>query len=330
VKPVEAGRHRPVDDREQTQAQKPASDGKKFMSLPFVLGEIWVALRRNVSMSVSVALVTMVSMFFLGLGILAQRQVDTMKDYWYDRVQVSIFLCTDKSDLPNCATGAVTDAQRKVLRSQLDVLKPLVKNVFPESQQEAYQHLKAQVKDSSTYSEITPAQMPESFRVQLSDPTKYEVITSAFAGAPGVADVQDQQRILDPLFNVLRGLSYGALGLAALMVLCSVLLVATTIRQTAFSRRRETGIMRLVGASAFNIHLPFILETLIAALAGSAMAIGLLWLLVRYGIGYLGGQLQVQTITTADLWPVTPVLVGTAAGLAMVTAWLTLRRYLRV
>jgi cell division transport system permease protein len=142
--------------------------------------------------------------------------------------------------------------------------------------------------------------------------------------------VQDQQRILDPLFNVLRGLSLGALGLAALMVLCSVLLVATTIRQTAFSRRRETGIMRLVGASAFNIQLPFILETLIATVVGTALAIGVLWAMVRYGIGYLGKKLPINFIGTADLVSVAPWLVLAAAGLAMLTAWLTLRRYMRV
>jgi cell division transport system permease protein len=300
------------------------------MRLQFILSEIWVALRRNLSMSISVALVTMVSVLFLGLGVLAQRQVDTMKDYWYDRVQVSIFLCTDKSDLPNCSTGAVTGPQRDQIRTQLDAMKPLVKSIFPESQQQAYDRLKAQYKDSATYSEITPAQMPESFRVQLSDPTKYDVITSAFIGAPGVGDVQDQQRILDPLFNVLKGLSLGALSLAALMVLCSVLLVATTIRQTAFSRRRETGIMRLVGASAFNIQLPFILETLIATVVGTALAIGVLWAMVRYGVGYLGKRLPINFIGTADLVLVTPWLVGAAAGLAMLTAWLTLRRYLRV
>jgi cell division transport system permease protein len=300
------------------------------MRLQFILSEIWVALRRNLSMSISVALVTMVSVLFLGLGVLAQRQVDTMKDYWYDRVQVSIFLCTDKSDLPNCSAGAVTDSQRAQIRSQLGAMKPLVRNVFPESQQQAYDRMKSQTKDSSTYSEITPDQMPESFRVQLSDPTKYDVITSAFIGAPGVGDVQDQQRILDPLFNVLRGLSLGALGLAALMVLCSVLLVGTTIRQTAFSRRRETGIMRLVGASAFNIQLPFILETLIATVVGTALAIGVLWAMVRYGVGYLGQRLPINFIGTSDLVLVTPWLVGAAAGLAMLTAWLTLRRYLRV
>jgi cell division transport system permease protein len=300
------------------------------MRLQFILGEIWVALRRNLSMSISVALVTMVSVLFLGLGVLAQRQVDTMKDYWYDRVQVSIFLCTSKSDLPNCTSGAVTPAQRTQIRSQLDAMKPLVKSVYTESQQQAYDRLKVQYKDNATYREITPDQMPESFRVQLSDPTRYEVITSAFVGAPGVGDVQDQRRILDPLFNVLRGLSFGALGLAALMVLCSVLLVATTIRQTAFSRRRETGIMRLVGASAFNIQLPFVLETLIATLVGSALAIGVLWSMVRYGIGYLGRRVPINFIGTADVWLVTPWLVAAAAGLAILTAWLTLRRYLKV
>ncbi len=300
------------------------------MRAQFILSELWVALRRNLSMSISVALVTMVSVLFLGLGVLAQRQVDTMKDYWYDRVQVSIFLCTAKSDLPNCATGAVTTAQRKDIRTQLDAMKPLVKDVYPESQQQAYNRLKQQYKDSATYREITPAQMPESFRVQLSDPTRYDVITSAFIGAPGVGDVQDQRRILDPLFNVLRGLSFGALGLALLMVLCSVLLVATTIRQTAFSRRRETGIMRLVGASSFSIELPFILETLIATLVGTALAIGFLWASVRYGIGYLGRQLPINFITTTDLRIITPWLVLAAAGLSVLTAWLTLRRYLRV
>jgi cell division transport system permease protein len=300
------------------------------MRLQFILGEIWIGLRRNASMAISVTLVTMVSVLFLGLGVLSQRQVDTMKDYWYDRVQVSIFLCTAKSDLPNCSAGAVTAAQRTEIRSQLAAMKPLVKGVFPESQLEAYNRLKAQYKDSPSYRDIKPEQMPESFRVQLSDPTKYDVITSSFIGAPGVGDVQDQRRILDPLFNVLRGLSFTALALAGLMVLCSVLLVATTIRQTAFSRRRETGIMRLVGASAFIIQLPFILETLAATLVGSALAIGLLYAMVRYGIGYLADKLPINFIGVTDVWTVTPLLLATAAVLAILTAWFTLRRYLRV
>jgi cell division transport system permease protein len=300
------------------------------MRLQFIFSEIWIGLRRNLSMAISVALVTMVAVLFIGLGVLTQRQVTTMRDYWYDRVQVSIFLCTAKSNQPNCSAGAVTEPQRAAIRSQLDGMKPLVENVFQESQLEAYNHFKDQQKDSTSFRDIKPEQMPESFRVQLSDPTKYGVISSSFIGAPGVGDVQDQRKILDPLFNVLRGLSFGALALAGLMVLCSVLLVGTTIRQLAFSRRRETGIMRLVGASAFVIQLPFILETLAATMVGSALATGGLWGLVRYGVGYLNDTLPFKFITTGDLWAVMPgVVVITALG-ATLTAWFTLRRYLRV
>jgi len=300
------------------------------MRLQFILSEIGIGLRRNLSMAISVALVTMVSVLFLGLGVLTQKQVDTMKDYWYDRVQVSIFLCTAKSNEPNCSVGAVTDAQRVAIRSQLGTMKPLVKDVFHESQQEAYNHVREQNKDSAGFGDIKPDQMPESFRVQLSDPTKYQVITSSFVGMPGVGAVNDQRRILDPLFNVLGGLSFGALTLAGLMVLCSVLLVGTTIRQLAFSRRRETGIMRLVGASAFIIQLPFILETLVATLVGAALGTGVLLTLVKFGANYLHQQLRIDFITTAQVWAVTPWIVGAAALLATLTAWFTLRRYLRV
>jgi len=300
------------------------------MRLHFILSEIGIGLRRNLSMAISVALVTMVSVLFVGLGVLTQRQVDTMKEYWYDRVQVSIFLCTDKSNQPNCSAGAVTGPQRAAIRSQLVAMKPLVENVFLESQQEAYEHFKEQVKDSSSFRDVKPEAMPESFRVQLSDPTKYAVISSSFVGAPGVGDVQDQRRILDPLFNVLRGLSLGAWALAVMMALCSLLLVGTTIRQLAYGRRRETGIMRLVGASAFIIQLPFILETLVATMVGSVLATGGLRGLVNYGVGYLDKTLAFKFITVSDVYVVMPLVVAGTALLTTVTAWFTLRRYLRV
>ena len=88
--------------------------------------------------------------------------------------------------------------------------------------------------------------------------------------------------------------------------------------------------MRLVGASAFIIQLPFILETLFATMVGSLLAIGLLWAMVRYGIGYLADKLPINFITVPDVWLVTPWLLATAAMLATLTAWFTLRRYLRV
>ena len=301
------------------------------MRLQFILSEIWIGLRRNMSMAISVVLVTMVSLFFLGFGLLAQRQVDTMKDYWYDRVQVSIFLCTKNSDTPSCAAGPVTAEQRDQIRTQLEEMKPLVKQVFHESPQEAYDRFKVQFKNSPIVDNVKPDQMPESFRVKLSDASKYAVISSSFQGAPGVEQVQDQRALLDKFFKALNVMSYCAVGLAAVMVICAALLMATTIRQTAFSRRRETGIMRLVGASSFVIQLPFVMETVIATVVGCGLAVGLLWAVVHYGVtGFLATILPIGFIGVGDVWVMTPWLVGSGAALAVVTSWFTLRRYLRV
>src|SRR5687768_10266915 len=120
------------------------------MRLQFILDEIIIGLRRNVVMAVSVVLVTVVSLFLLGLGFLAQKQVDTMKDYWYDKVQVSIFLCNAEDDSPSCADGAVTKAQKDQIKANLasPQLAGYVKTVYYESKQEAYNRFKKQFKDS--------------------------------------------------------------------------------------------------------------------------------------------------------------------------------------
>ena len=302
------------------------------MRLTFMLGELGNGLRRNVSMVVSVVLVTMISMYLLGLGLLAQRQADTMKDYWYERVQVSIFLCVDKSLYPNCAGKATTEGQRAQVRQQLTQMRPPVKEIFYESQADAYKRFKEQFRNSPLGDQATERAFADSFRVSLTDASKYDVIASSFQGAPGVGKVQDQKQLLDKFFTFMNVLSWGAIALSALMVLCATLLMATTIRQTAFSRRRETGIMRLVGASSLTIQLPFIMETVVAAVVGAGLAMGLLYATVRYGIsGYLSkALLDTAFIGVPDVIAIAPWVVGGVVVLAVCTSGFTLRRYLRV
>jgi cell division transport system permease protein len=303
----------------------------------FLLAEVGNGLRRNTSMFVSVVLVTMVSLFFLGSGLLAQQQVDTAKGYWYDKVQVSIYLCTaDSADVAACASGAATAQQRDQVRSDLEGLTPLVEEYWFESNEKAYERFQEQFRNSDVVENIPQESIPESFRVQLADPQKYDVVAAAFEGAPGVESVEDQRELVDKLFAFLNVVSVASVALAAAMVVCSVVLISTTIRLTAWSRRRETGIMRLVGASAFTIHAPFVVETVIATLLGAALAIGLLWAMVTYGVsGFLtellaGESGLVALVGSADVWLISPVLLLGAVALATVTSWLALRRYVRV
>ncbi len=301
------------------------------MQARFLFSEVGSGLRRNVSMAISVVLVTMVSMFLLGLGLLAQRQADTMKGYWYDRIQVSIYLCTDDSRQPNCENTAVTDAQKAAIQSQLKAL-PEVKQVFFESEQEAFDRFKQQFRNSPIAGNVQVGDIPQSLRVQLNDPTKYQVVTQQFEGAPGVATVQDQEKVLSKFFTIIRWITIFAVALAALMAACAALLMATTIRQAAFIRRREIGIMRLVGASNWTIRMPFLTEMVIVSGVGVLLAVGLLVALTNYVFeeGVIQIALSQAFIGVSDVWILAPWMLLGVIAIAVLTSVVTLRRYLRV
>ncbi len=303
------------------------------MRFQFVLSEVGLGLRRNITMTLSLILVTTVSLLLLGVGVLTQKQVGLMKNYWYDRVQVSIFLCDKNSTKPTCSSGEVTQAQRDQMQADLasPQLAPYVEAVYYESKQEAYQRFTAQYQDLAK--DLTAQDMPESFRVKLKDPQQYAVVAQMFRGRAGVDDVQDQSPVLQRLFSLLGGLKWSAWGLAAITLLSSVLLVATTIRLTAFTRRRETAIMRLVGASNLVVQMPFVLESMIAALVGALLAATILVAFTQLAIhGWLAGQLRFieNWVTWRDAMLVAPWMILVGMLIAGVSSFLSLRRYLKV
>ena len=178
---------------------------------------------------------------------------------------------------------------------------------------------------------MTAEQLPESFRVKLKNPENYNVVASEFKGAQGVENLVDFRDFLNRLFAVLNALLFGASLLAILTLLTAALQIFNTIRLAAFSRRRETGIMRLVGASSFYIQLPFILEGVIAALIGTGLGFGLLVLLHLRAIAYLERHIQITPyIGFGTLWSALFWMVLTGVSIAALASYLTLRRYLRV
>ena len=304
------------------------------MRLQFILSEIGVGLRRNLSMAVSVVLVTFVSLTFVGAAALLQTQIDLMKDDWYDKVEVSIFLCPQDSPVASCAGGEATADQIEALRAELEgeALADYVETVYFETKEEAFAAFSERFTDEWWAQGITADQMQASFRVALVDPEQYQVVSELFTGRQGVEEVQDQRQVIEPLILVLNRSSLVAAGLAAVMLLAAVLLITTTIRLSAMSRRRETGIMRLVGASNLFIQLPFMLEGAIAATLGALLAVGGLWLGVRFLIeDWLAESVSfIPYIGAEAVWAIAPWLVLVAFGLAAVSSVVTLSRYTKV
>ncbi|QKJ24761.1 ABC transporter permease [Aquiluna borgnonia] len=303
------------------------------MKLGFILSEMWAGIRSNLSMIISIILVSFVSLTFLAVTLLLQLQITQMKTYWYDRAQVAVYLCSDFSPEEACPAGGVTETQKIAIKQQLqsDVLSPYIEEFYFESKDDAYTKFIEQFADSQAAQYITAEQLNEAYWVNLKDPTQSELIVESFSGLDGVEEIKDQRSYLDEIFSFLNAGSLLAGGVAAVMLLSATLLIATTIRLSAHSRRREISIMRLVGASKFSIQLPFVLEGLLAAVMGGALASAVTVAITHYFVtGFLAQQLAFTSFfTVADALMITPYLIGVGSALAILSSALSIHRYLR-
>ncbi|WP_438854923.1 permease-like cell division protein FtsX [Agromyces sp. M3QZ16-3] len=303
------------------------------MRFGLVLAEAANGLRRNATMVISVVLVTFVSLTFVGTAALLQLQIAQMRGYWYDRAQVAVYLCTAVSTTEGCVDGEATPEQKEAVEAQLrgDTLAPFIDEYYFEDRDQAYANFQEQFAGTPAADYVTPDVLNETFWVNLTDPSQSAVLVESLAGMSGVEQVVDQRRYLDQIFDVLNAASYTAIAVAAVMLVAAALLIATTIRLSAFSRRKELGIMRLVGASNRFIQTPFVLEGIFAGLLGSLLAGGAVVAIVTFFVqGYLADSLSFTFVGLDDALLVVPLLVAVGVLLAAVSAAIAIRRYLRV
>lgn len=297
----------------------------------FVLQEIWIGLRRNLTMTVALIVVVAISLSMLGTGVLFIQQVNQTKSYWQSRVEISVYLCTANSANQSCK-GAATPAQVADIKQTLTSM-PQVQYAQYQSQQQAYTLFKQYFANDSSYvNTVSEKEMPASFEVKLKNPSAdYNVVASAVTGKAGVDSVIDEMTILNKFYKLLGGLQNGVFIVALILIVAAILLVGNTIRLSAFNRRRETGIMRLVGASNLYIQMPFLLEGIIAGLIGwviaSVLLVGVKSLLLNELQQYFSYNVGLSTM---DLVEVILLAMGVAIVLCGVTSFVTLRRYLRI
>jgi cell division transport system permease protein len=303
------------------------------MRSQFVFSEVLTGLRRNLTMTIALVVVVAISLSLLGTGLLFVKQVDNTRTYWQGKVQISIYLCTNTSPSTQCRqNGPATAAEIASIKSDLNNL-PQVETVYYQSQQQAYQNFKQDFsQDPSFVSTVTQGDIPNSFEVKLKNPNAdFNVVAGTVQGRPGVDDIVDDQSILSNFYNLLDGARNAVVIIAIILIIAAALLVANTIRLSAFNRRRETSIMRLVGASNFYIQLPFRMEGVIAGLVGWIIAAGLLVAVKMLGLDSLQSYFTFNVrLSTADLIEVVLLTMVVGVLLCGATSFLTLRRYLRV
>jgi cell division transport system permease protein len=306
------------------------------MQLRYIFSETGTGLKRNVSMTIALVVTIFVSLTLVGMGLLLNAQAQKAEKYWGSKLEITAYMCNQNSRSPHCTSGEVNDAQKTAIKQVLDT-HPEVASYKLETKEQAFEtwkrvYISKDKTEQEIFSTVTPEDMRESYRITLKDPNKYRGVESALVGMDGVDSVRDLRDVLDPIYFVINRMKWGAIGIAAFLLVAAIMQVGNTIRLAAFARRKEIGIMRLVGASNLYISLPFLMETLVAALVGVVAATGALGA-VMYLIVYGKLRSQSQIVEWVD-WHDAVVAAG---GIAVVGVLITLvptlvmtRKYLKV
>lgn len=296
------------------------------MRFGFLINEVLTGLRRNVTMTVAMILTTAISIGLFGGGLLVVRLADSSRTIYLDRVESQVFLNNDVSaNDPSCDADPCA-ALRKQIEDRDDV-----RSVRFLNRDQAYDDAIAKFPQ---YKDVAGKDaFPASFIVKLNNPEEHEDFDRSLVGQPGVLNVLNQKDLIDRLFAVLDGLSSVAFAVALVQAVGAILLIANMVQVAAYTRRTEVGIMRLVGASRWYTQLPFLLEAMLAAFLGVVISIlGLITvraLFLDQALNQFYEANLIARIDYADILYISPLLLFVALAMAGVTAYATLRLYVR-
>jgi cell division transport system permease protein len=293
------------------------------MRMAFVMSEVAAGLKRNLTMTIAMILTTGISLGFFGAALLGANQISEMKELYYDKLEVSVYLKDD-----------ITPPQRQSVETELKG-SPEVQSFQFLTKEQAFERFKRLFRGNpQLIANATPDDLPATYLVRMKDPERYTVLAQQFKGTAGIDQVQGQSEVLDRLFSTFSLVRNGAIVLAVLQAVAALLLISNTIQVAAFNRRVETGIMRLVGASRWYTQLPFMLEAAVAGIAGAALAvIGLFGLKYLLWDRALAEPVRSGIVPPLDigaiLW-VSPFVALVGVLLASIAAYVTLRLYVRL
>jgi cell division transport system permease protein len=299
------------------------------MRFNFVFREVVTGLRRNVTMTIAMVLTTAISLGLLGTGLLAVHTIDETQDIYGDRLELVVSLTLDVSTRDQDCSQSICAGLRDQLKAS-----PLVQSVTFENQQDAYARFQRLFQGQTLATLARPQGLPASLRVKLVNPNDTDSLRKMLQGKVGIKSITDQRDVVERLFSFLRSVRNVVFALALIEVIAAALLISNMVQLSAYNRRTEVGVMRLVGATRWYTQLPFLLEAAVTGVVGTAVAVGSLLagkaLFLDSAITNGFGNGVVPMLQYSDILAVSPWLFLLGIGIASITGYVTLRLYVRL
>ena len=237
----------------------------------YVLKNTILNMRRTPLLVFATIIAVLVSSFLVFTTLSARSIVENNTIRWQNGIHVVVFL-----------DDRVTSTAHKQLQESLESY-PEVRTVDYFSKLEAQEEFKALFKDQpELLAEVDYEILPSSLRINLNDPSNYNLIIERLDGNPAVKEIRTSGEAIERLLSLTDTLVISASAFAILIGFAAFILIINTLRLAAYAKKKEIKIMRLIGASSTYIRLPFIFEAVIESLIGTSIAVGFGWAVIEY------------------------------------------------
>jgi cell division transport system permease protein len=279
------------------------------------------SLTRNKTISIASIATVAATLFILGVFILTLMNINLGILGVESKVEVKAFLKDD-----------ITITQQKDLLDKIKSVHGVTDEIY-ESKSEALQNLKTQLGEQNKgllqgFDANNP--MPASYTIKVDKPETITNVVAAINGSKGIESIKDGREVINKILVVTNTIKWVGTIIFIILVGVSLFLIGNTIKITVYSRRREIGIMKYIGATDWFIRWPFIIEGMIIGVIGSIVAILLVYYAYRFTYMKVSlGMLMIQLLSpnfvlTGMLWVfiLSGILIGAVGSIIAIRKFL--------
>ena len=291
---------------------------KMMNKFSYVIKNTILNMRRTPLLVFATIIAVLVSSFLVFTTLSARSIVQNNTLRWQNGTHVVVFL-----------DDRVTTTAHKQLQESLESYSE-VRTVDYFTKAEAEDEFRALFKDQpDLLSEVDYEKLPSSLRVNLNNPSDYELIIERMDGNPAVKEIRTSGEAIERLLSLTDTLVISASAFALLVGFAAFILIINTLRLAAYSKKKEIKIMRLVGASSTYIRLPFIFEAIFESLIGTSIAVGLGWGIIEYSKNSIVAE-SIFDITISDSYLIylTVVLLLSSIIFGLIASFVGIRKVL--
>lgn len=253
----------------------------KINTITHFIKDAFISLKRNKTISIASVITVLITFFVLGIFMLVAANINKGISNVQSKIELKIFLNDD--------IKLIDQREIEIKLRELDG----VKDVVYQSKEDEYRNFESTANENEGllkgYSfENNP--FNASFTVKLESPEYSAGVSEAIKDFEGVESIGNQQEMVDKIVRVVNGIRMVGIGLFVILVGVSVFLIMNTTKLTVYSRRREVGIMKFVGATDWFIRWPFIIEGMVIGFIGAIFACGTLYAAYNALVNWISSQ----------------------------------------